>query len=58
MARFINRFGMGSGLKSVPQFFRIVAVLVSTAAERDCPEQQPADTTGVRTDEHVKEQED
>jgi hypothetical protein len=24
----------------------------------DCPEQHPADTTGARTDEHVKEQQD
>ncbi len=31
---------------------------MNTATERDCPEQQPTDTAGVRTDEHVKEQQD
>ena len=39
-------------------FSVLVAVLVNTATERDCPEQHPADTAGVRTDEHVKEQDD
>ena len=39
-------------------FSVLVTVLVNTATERDCPEQHPADTAGVRTDEHVKEQED
>jgi hypothetical protein len=39
-------------------FSVLVAVLVNTATERDCPEQHSADTAGVRTDEHVKEQED
>ena len=38
-------------------FSVLVAVLVNTATKRDCPEQHPADTAGVRTDEHVKEQE-
>ena len=51
-------FDMGSSLQAVLQFFRTVAVLVNTATERDCPEQHPADTAGVRTDEHVKKQED
>ena len=39
-------------------FSVLVAVLVNTATERDCPEQHPADTAGVCTDEHVKEQDD
>ena len=34
------------------------SVLVSTAAQRGCPEHHPADTAGVRTDEHVKEHRD
>ena len=39
-------------------FSVLVATLVNTATKRDCPEQDPANTAGVRADEHVKEKED
>jgi hypothetical protein len=51
-------FSLSIALWAAFSFSVLVAVLVNSATERDCPEQHPADTAGVRTDEHVKKQED